>query len=85
MKIAILSRNKRLYSTQRLIEAAKERGHEVHVVADAVSSRTEGNKQIGLEKITTAGGFITSVETALFEMLGCAEGEAFRKILSLVK
>ena len=32
MKIAILSRNKKLYSTSRLVEAAKERGHEVHVI-----------------------------------------------------
>ena len=32
MRIAILSRNKSLYSTQRLTEAAKERGHEVRVV-----------------------------------------------------
>jgi ribosomal protein S6--L-glutamate ligase len=32
MKIAILSRNKSLYSTRRLIEAAKARGHEVHVL-----------------------------------------------------
>jgi ribosomal protein S6--L-glutamate ligase len=31
MKIAILSRNKNLYSTRRLIEAAEERGHEVCV------------------------------------------------------
>ncbi len=62
-----------------------DRGNEVHVVADAVSSRTKNNKQIGLDKITHAGGFITSVETALFEMLGCAEGESFKKILSLVK
>ena len=31
MKIAILSRNRKLYSTRRLIEAAQERGHEVHV------------------------------------------------------
>jgi len=31
MKIAVLSRNRKLYSTQRLIEAAEERGHEVHV------------------------------------------------------
>ena len=29
MKIAILSRNKNLYSTKRLIEAAEKRGHEV--------------------------------------------------------
>ncbi len=32
MKIAILSRNRRLYSTRRLIEAAEARGHEVRVL-----------------------------------------------------
>jgi ribosomal protein S6--L-glutamate ligase len=32
MKIAILSRNPNLYSTQRLVEASKEKGHEVIVV-----------------------------------------------------
>lgn len=32
MKIAILSRNKNLYSTRRLVEAAKQRGHEVDVI-----------------------------------------------------
>jgi ribosomal protein S6--L-glutamate ligase len=32
MKIAILSRNKNLYSTRRLIEAAEARGHEVEVL-----------------------------------------------------
>jgi ribosomal protein S6--L-glutamate ligase len=32
MKIAILSRNPKLYSTRRLVEAAKARGHEVRVV-----------------------------------------------------
>jgi ribosomal protein S6--L-glutamate ligase len=32
MKIAILSRNTRLYSTQRLVEVARERGHVVRVL-----------------------------------------------------
>ena len=32
MKIAILSRNKKLYSTRRLVETAEQRGHEVMVV-----------------------------------------------------
>lgn len=32
MKIAILSRNKKLYSTRRLVEAAQERGHDVRVI-----------------------------------------------------
>ena len=32
MKIALLSRNRKLYSSRRLIEAAAERGHEVVVI-----------------------------------------------------
>jgi ribosomal protein S6--L-glutamate ligase len=32
MKIAVLSRNKKLYSTRRLVEAAEQRGHEVQVI-----------------------------------------------------
>lgn len=32
MRIAILSRNKKLYSTRRLVEACKARGHEVDVI-----------------------------------------------------
>ena len=32
MRIGILSRNRKLYSTRRLVEAAKDRGHDVRVV-----------------------------------------------------
>lgn len=32
MKIAVLSRNPRLYSTRRLVEAGTERGHEMVVI-----------------------------------------------------
>ncbi len=32
MKIALLSRNKKLYSTRRLVEAAEARGHEINVI-----------------------------------------------------
>ena len=32
MRIGILSRNRNLYSTNRLVEAARERGHEVRVI-----------------------------------------------------
>jgi len=60
-------------------------GFEVHLVADAVSSRTPENRQIGIDKIKDAGGQITSVETALFEMLGVADGDAFKQIIKIVK
>ncbi|MBK5937230.1 MAG: 30S ribosomal protein S6--L-glutamate ligase [Halorhodospira halophila] len=32
MKIAVLSRNSRLYSTRRLVEAAQSRGHQIRVI-----------------------------------------------------
>ncbi|VTR67410.1 Isochorismatase hydrolase [Desulfosarcina cetonica] len=62
-----------------------EMGYEAHVVADAVSSRTPENKNIGLEKMKAAGALPTSVETALFELLGVAQGEAFKAISKIVK
>ncbi|RKY68646.1 MAG: hydrolase [Candidatus Latescibacterota bacterium] len=60
-------------------------GYEVQVVADAVSSRTEENRQIGLSRIEDAGGALTSTEMALFEMLKVAEGAQFKEILNIVK
>jgi hypothetical protein len=60
-------------------------GYEVHVVKDAVSSRTEFNKNIGIAKIERAGGHVTSVETALLELVGTSESEDFKKILKIIK
>jgi len=60
-------------------------GYEVHILADAVSSRTAENKAIGLQKMNDAGASITSVETALFELLRVAEGPAFKQIISILK
>jgi nicotinamidase-related amidase len=61
------------------------RGYHVEVVADACSSRTPENKQIGLDKMRAAGAAVTSVETALFELLQIAEGPLFKEILKIVK
>ena len=61
------------------------RGYEVQVVADAVSSRTPENREIGLEKMRGAGASVTSVETALFELVRVARGEVFKKLLAIVK
>lgn len=62
-----------------------ERSYEVQVVADAVASRTPENKEIGLMKIRDAGVGLTSVEMALFELLGVAEGKVFKEIAKIVK
>ncbi len=60
-------------------------GYEVHVVEDAVASRTPENRRIGIEKLVEAGALRTSVEMALFELMGIAEGERFRKMVRIVK
>ncbi len=69
---------------QTAADLTKLRYH-VQVVADAVSSRTAENKQIGLQKSKAAGAILTSTETALFELLKEARGDRFKQIIHLVK
>ena len=57
----------------------------VEVVADATAARLNYNKEIGLKKITQAGGAITTVETFLFEVQSIAKGKKFRDLIKLVK
>jgi nicotinamidase-related amidase len=59
-------------------------GAEVHVAEDAVSSRSAENKQVGLHKMERAGAVLTSVETALFELLGRAGTDEFKRIQKLI-
>jgi nicotinamidase-related amidase len=62
-----------------------ERDYEVDVIADAVSSRTPDNKQIGLNRMTEEGARISCTEMALFEILRTADHPQFRQIAKLVK
>ncbi len=59
-------------------------GVEVHVAVDAVSSRTAANRELGLRKMEESGAILTSVETALFELLGAAGSDEFKTIQKLV-
>ena len=71
-----------VYQTARDLRGS---GYEVEVVEDAVSSRTPANKRVGLEKMRASGAGVTSVETALFELLREAGNPGFREIARLVK
>jgi nicotinamidase-related amidase len=62
-----------------------DRGVEVHVARDAVASRTDENRDLGLEKMEAAGAVITSVETALFELVGGSDHPAFKQVQALIK
>ena len=63
----------------------KSKGKEVHVIADAVSSRTLENKQIALEKMRSNGIDIDSVEMVLFELLKTASHPQFKTLAKLIK
>jgi nicotinamidase-related amidase len=59
-------------------------GVETHVAVDAVGSRTAANRELGLRKMQESGAILTSVETALFELLGEAGSDEFKTIQKLV-
>ncbi len=62
-----------------------EKGHQVEVVADAVSSRSPVNRSIALERMQAMGARLTSVEMLIFELMQTAEHPAFRDIMRIVK
>ena len=59
-------------------------GVEVHVPEDAVGSRTEQNKRVGLQKMERAGALMSTVEMALFELLGRAGTDEFKRVQKLI-
>jgi len=62
-----------------------DRGVEVQVVTDAVGSRTDQNREVGLGRAERAGAGLTSVEMALFELLGGSDAPEFKQVQELVK
>ena len=59
-------------------------GIDTHVAADAVGSRTASNRELGLHKMERAGAVLTSVETALFELLRRSDAAEFKRVQALV-
>ena len=62
-----------------------QREMDVHVVADAISSRTNENKQIAISRMDKEGVTLTSTEICLFELLQDAKHEKFRELSKLIK
>lgn len=60
-------------------------GYMVHLLTDCVGSRFEHDKLAGLEKMKTAGVMLSSVEMALFEIMGDSNHEKFKEIQALIK
>ena len=71
-----------VFQTARDLVAA---GYEVQVCADAVASRTEEHRRVGLELCRAAGALVTTAETALFDLMGQCGTPAFKKVSAMVK
>jgi len=65
--------------------AALREGYLVHVASDAVSSRTEWNWKIGLERMRSAGAIISSTEMMIYEMMRASSSAAFKELLPFLK
>jgi nicotinamidase-related amidase len=70
--------------TQTALGALRE-GYIVHVATDAVSSRTEWNWKIGLERMRAAGAVISSTEMIIYELLRSSGSPAFKELLPYLK
>jgi len=57
----------------------------VHVVADATSSRSVENKDIALERLSQSGVVVSSTEMVIYELLERAGTSEFKKALDLIK
>jgi nicotinamidase-related amidase len=65
--------------------AALREGYLVHVASDAVSSRTEWNWQIGLDRMRSAGAVLSSTEMMMYELMRSSGSDAFKKLLPYLK
>lgn len=63
----------------------REAGFTVFVAQDAVSSRYESDKKVGLERMRGAGAILCSTEMAVFELLREAGTPDFKALLPFIK
>lgn len=64
---------------------ALEKGFEVHIVADAIGSRTFENKAIAIDRMRQSGAFISSTEMVLFQLMDHSKTDEFKQISALIK
>ncbi len=60
-------------------------GYNVHPVADAISSRTKENRDIGLSAMKSGGAHLAGTEMVLFELLRTAADPQAKDIFKIVK
>jgi nicotinamidase-related amidase len=62
-----------------------ERGFEVFLLVDCITSRNPENKQVALARLKQAGAIYSTLEMSLFEMMGSADSPQFKAIQNLIR
>lgn len=60
-------------------------GYRPIVLADAVGSRRASDREVALSRMQSEGAVITTVESAIYELLQVAGTELFKRMLPIVK
>ncbi|KAM3614460.1 uncharacterized protein V6R79_014786 [Siganus canaliculatus] len=61
-----------------------EKGMEVHIVADAVSSRSQTDRLFALSRLKQSGAFLTTTEAVLLQLVPDAKHPNFKEVQKLL-
>lgn len=62
-----------------------DRGYEVFICADAVTSRFEEHRRVALDQLAAMGAVVTSAETCIFDLLHACGTPEFKRVSPLVR
>lgn len=62
-----------------------ERGYEVHVIADASSSRSQMDRLFALQRFQNIGATVTTSEAVLLQLVGDKDHPLFKEVQGLIK
>lgn len=65
--------------------SALRKGFDVHVVADAISSRKKNDKKIAISRMQREGVKLTSTEMIIFQLIEDAKDEKFKELIKIIK
>ncbi|KAI7845477.1 hypothetical protein COHA_001025 [Chlorella ohadii] len=62
-----------------------ERGYEVHVLVDGVSSQRLGDRSVALQRLAQSGAFLATSEMVMFQMMVNTAHPAFKAVSAICK
>jgi len=62
-----------------------EEGHDVHIIADGVSSQQSYDREMALRRMESCGAYLTTAQSAAFMLMGSADHPNFKAVSKLVK